>query len=190
MFIWHKVVDSTKRWLVMTNKYSMTNNDKTRGSCTKLCDALYDQLTGCISHKLILLTNCYIALGCVPCVAPLCHASGVALVRENRTYELDVRTSLWKTPWLILKQTQAEFILWHKVNSHSRILCSAPSVYSTRASKQPAAGPNIMSYLSQEWWYLSCWTTVTNLSISVTVQFLPFSNIMIQLKSCIIYSEM
>ena len=43
-------------------------------SFTKLSDASYDQLTRRRSHKLILLTNCCITLGCVaralPCVAP------------------------------------------------------------------------------------------------------------------------
>ncbi len=34
-------------------------------SFTKLCDRSSDQLTHRRSHKLILLTNCYIALGCV-----------------------------------------------------------------------------------------------------------------------------
>ena len=58
---------------------------KTPGvSFTKLCDAPYDRLTCQRSHELILLMNCYIALGFVaralPCVAPHC------------TQEPDVRT--------------------------------------------------------------------------------------------------
>ena len=68
-------------------------------SLTKPCDASYDQLTRRRSHELILRTNCYIALGCVVRVFPCVALRNVMLhVRENRTYKLNVRTSLWKTP--------------------------------------------------------------------------------------------
>ncbi len=72
-----------------------------RMSFTKLCDAWYHQLSHRRSHKLILLMNCYIALGCVArlllCTG-LSRVSRVALVRESLTYELDVQTPVWKAP--------------------------------------------------------------------------------------------
>ncbi len=55
------------------------------GVFTKLCNALYDQLTRRRSHKLILLTNYYIALGCVA-RALSCVAPHYATHRELRWY--------------------------------------------------------------------------------------------------------
>ncbi len=63
----------------------------------------YDQLTRCRSHELILLiwTVTLLGLHCVR-VALRCttlwYESRVALVRENWTYKLDTRTSLWRLP--------------------------------------------------------------------------------------------
>ncbi len=62
-------------------------------SFTKLCDASYDQLTCSRSHKLILLTNCYIALGCVAC-ALLCVAPHYTAHRKLRWYARTRRTNL------------------------------------------------------------------------------------------------
>ncbi len=65
-------------------------------SFTKICDASYNQLTHRRSHEVILLMNCYIALGCVahalPCVAS-CYATRCKLHwyarirRTNSMYE-------------------------------------------------------------------------------------------------------
>ncbi len=54
-----------------------------RVSFTKLCDALYDQSTRFKSHALILLTNCYIALGYVALPYIALH---YAACRELRWY--------------------------------------------------------------------------------------------------------
>ncbi len=61
-------------WSIMHKTSYTRSNCRPGVSFTKLCDASYDQLTHRRSHELILLTNCYIALGCVAhmllCVAP------------------------------------------------------------------------------------------------------------------------
>ncbi len=58
---------------------------------TNLCNALYDQLTRCRSHKLILLTNCYIVLGCLTralhCVLRHRQLRYARTGRTNLTYE-------------------------------------------------------------------------------------------------------
>ena len=83
---------------------------------TKVCDASYDQVTCCRSHKLILLKNCYIALGCIaralPCVAPRYAVRHELRTRlTSLTYKHLCERPLYKMKMLLLKSvnTQSEF---------------------------------------------------------------------------------
>ncbi len=100
--------------------------------CLSQSHAMHVQLTCRRRHKLILLTNCYIGLGCVARVAlhftTLRRASQVALVCENQTCELNIRTSLWKSPLKFPWQLVGQAKCWIQLTS------VATSLYSTQHS--------------------------------------------------------
>ena len=105
-------------------------------SFTKLCDALYDQLTHRRSHKLILLTNCYIALGYVTCSLP-CVAPYYAVRRELRWYQRTGRTIL-TYKHLCERPPPQVMEFEHKINVCLFVICIEICPEASRSRSRPS----------------------------------------------------